>query len=43
MKSRMNNAEEGISYLEDRMMEIEQQTKSQKKKIKIKQYNRPMG
>ena len=37
MNSRMNNAEVGISYLEDRIMEItqsKQQTESQMKKMK---------
>ena len=46
MNSRMNNAEERISDLEDRIMEItqlEQKTETQmKKKRKRKQYKRPM-
>ena len=43
--SRMNKAEEWISGLEDRIMEIiqsGQQTENQMKKI-WKQYKRPMG
>ena len=46
MNSRMNNAEEWISDLEDRIMEItqlEQQTETQMKKKKRKQYKRHMG
>ena len=45
LKSRMNNAEEWISDLEDRIMEITQsgqQTENQMKKT-WKQYKRPMG
>ena len=45
MNSRLNNEEERISDLEDRIMEItqsEQQRKSQMKK-KWKQYKKPMG
>ena len=50
MISRLNNAEEQISDLEDKTMEItqsEQQTESKKKrkrkKKESKQYKRPMG
>ena len=45
MNSRINNAEEWISDLEDRIMEItlsEQQTENQMNFLK-KQYKRPMG
>ena len=42
----MNNAEDQISDLEDRIMEItqsKQQTESQIEKKKWKHYKRPMG
>ena len=45
LKSRMDNAEEQISYLKDRIVEITQsgqQTENQMKKT-LKQYKRSMG
>ena len=44
MNSRMNNAEEWVSDLEDRIMEIIQSEQETEGEINIwKQYMRPMG